>query len=415
MGKEIYLVILGFCLMASAIFSTAETALITLPETKIRKIIEEGKGFLRPFKLWLMKPNRVLTTIIIANNLFNTLAAVVATVLAQLLFAQHVISIATGTVTILLLIFGEITPKTFARHNAILVVRWVLYLIYPLYFLLFPIAWFLSWFAVLLVRLLGGKTQRAGPIATQEDIAYLIKLSHKEGVFKKEQGQMLQSIIAFKDTCAKEIMIPRTQILSFEINRDLNYILDKVTEHGYTRWPVYQKTIDHITGIFYVKDLIHQLQDNKQFILKEHLRKTIFVPESMKLDNILRELQRKKVHLAIVVDEYGGTAGIISLEDILEQIVGDIQDEYDVEDIYIKKLAHNHFIVDGKTTISELKKATGLSLPTQEAYETLGGFLVHSLGKLPVKDYTYHYHGYSLKVIEVEEKRVISVEIKKEQ
>lgn len=411
-----YWIVLVGCLILSAFFSAAETALTTVPESFIRQAIDEKRVFALPFKLWLLRPNRVLTTIIIGNNLVNTLAAVVATIYAQILFDHYVISIATGFVTIALLIFGEITPKTFARHNARHIVAWLLYFIYPIYFLLFPAVWVLSHFAVYLVHTLGGHTKRVGPMATEEDIAYLIRVSHEEGVFKPEQGLMLQSVIAFRDTSAREIMVPRTDLFSLPKEASFDEVLSQVTQHGYTRWPVYSEDIDHVIGIFYVKDLINfQMHGGKNFSLTSHLRKTIFIPESMKLDSVLREFQRKKVHLAVVVDEYGGTAGIVTLEDILEEIVGDIRDEYDKEEEEqtVKKIGVDHYIADGRTNISDVQKRCGISLPDDEAYETLGGFIISVFGKIPRKNAEYVHDDWRMRVIEVEEKRVVKVELTK--
>jgi|EndMetStandDraft_5_1072996.scaffolds.fasta_scaffold167895_1 putative hemolysin len=410
-----YWIVLIVCLFLSAMFSGAEMALTTVPETYIRKLIDERRGFIQPFKLWLLRPNRVLTAIIVGNNLVNTLAAVVATVFAQKLFDHYVISIATGTVTIALLIFGEITPKTFARHNARKVIYWAVYIIYPIYFILFPAVWVLTHFAVFLIQLMGGHTKREGPVATEEDIAHLIKLSHEEGVFKPDQGMMLQSVIAFRDTAAREIMVPRTNLFSLPIDASFEEVVSQVTQHGFTRWPVYTDDIDHVLGIFYVKDLINfQMSGGQNFVLKQHLRKAIFIPESMKLDAVLREFQRKKVHLAIVVDEYGGTAGVVTLEDILEEIVGEIRDEYDKEEEQsIKRLGADHFVADGRASISDIQRSCSINIPTDDSYETLGGFLISVFGKIPRKNAEYLYHHWRFRVIEVEEKRIVKVEMTK--
>lgn len=413
-GDLSYWIVLITCLILSAIFSAAETALTTVPETYIRKIIDEKRGFIKPFILWMDRPNRVLTAIIVGSNIVNTLVAVVATIYAQEVFHDHVITIATTLVTLALIIFGEITPKTFARHNARAIVRGLVYFIYPLYFILFPAVWVLTHFAVFLVQALGGRTKRDGPVATEEDIEYLIRLSHEEGVFKQEQGKMLQSVMSFRDTVAREIMVPRIELSSFAIDADLNEILTQVSEHGYTRWPVYTGDIDHVVGIFYVKDLISfQLAGKTSFKLKDHLKKVIFIPESMKLNAVLREFQKQKVHLAIVVDEYGGTAGIVSLEDILEEIVGEIQDEYDQEEEgpSVKKLSGEHYVADGRVSISDLARISGIQVPTDEAYETLSGFLVDYFGKIPKKNAVVVHDGWNFKAIEVEEKRVVKVEI----
>ncbi len=407
-----YWIVLILSLILSAIFSAAETALTSVPETYIKKIIDDKQGFIKPFILWLDKPNRILTAIIIGSNIVNTLVAVVATVYAQKLFDEHVITIATTLVTFALIIFGEITPKTFARHNARSIVRAMVYIIYPLYFILFPAVWLLTHFAVFLVHSLGGSTKRIGPMATEEDIAYLIRLSHEEGVFKQEQGRMLQSVMSFRDSVAREIMVPRTDLSSLPLDANFQHIVNEVSQHGFTRWPVYREDIDHVIGIFYVKDFINfQLAGGKDFKLEEHLRKAIFIPESMKLDAVLREFQRQKVHLAIVVDEYGGTAGIVSLEDILEEIVGEIHDEYDQEEPFVRKIADNHFMADGRVSISDLAKYSGIELPDDENYESLGGFLVAQFGKIPPKNAVFQFEHWEFRTVEVEEKRIVKVEI----
>lgn len=411
-----YWIVLIACLLLSAMFSAAETALTTVPEAYFRKLVDEKRsGLVKPFNLWLTKPNRVLTTIIVANNLVNTLSAVVATIYAQKLFDEFVISIATGAVTIAILVVGEITPKTFARHNA-RSLAWLLYVIYPIYFLLFPIVWVLSHSAVFLVHLLGGHTKRMGPMATEEDIAYLIRVSHEEGVFKPEQGLMLQSVITFRDTSVREIMVPRTELFSFSLDASFDEVIAQVNEHGYTRWPVYENDIDHVVGIFYVKDLINfHTHGGKNFQVREHLHKAIFIPDSMKLDAVLREFQRQKIHLAIVVDEYGGTAGIVTLEDILEEIVGEIHDEYDQEEEEqtVKQIGENHFLADGRTSISDLERLTGIELPNDESFDTLGGFIISAFGQIPRKNVEYIFQGWKFRMIEVEEKRIVRVEITK--
>lgn len=413
-----YLLALLLCFLFSAIFSSAETALTSLPESYFRKALDQKTAFEKPFSLWIHKPNKVLTAIIVGNNLVNTLSAVITTVYAQRLFGDYVISIATTFVTLALLIFGEITPKTFARHNAKSIAKWMLYIIYPVYFLLFPLVEILSQLAVFLVHTFGGRTKRTGPLATEDDIEYLIKLSHEEGVFKKEHGQMLQSVLSFRDIAAREIMVPRTNVSSLEINSSLKEVMQEINLHGYSRWPVYSEDedIDHIIGILYVKDLIDVNSSNPQnFSLKKYLRKPLFIPESMKLDKVLGEFQKKNVHLGIVVDEYGGTAGILTMEDLLEEIVGEIRDEYDKDEDEetIKKVKQDHFIIEGKISISDLQKRTGIALPPDEAYDSLAGFLIATIGKIPTQDSVLEYKNWKFKIIEVEEKRILKVEITK--
>ena len=274
----------------------------------------------------------------------------------------------------------------------------------------------MSYLAVFLVHSFGGKTKRVGPMATEDDIAYLIKLSHQEGVFKQEQGKMLQSVMSFRETLAREVMIPRTDICSLDITSDFNEVMSEISQHGYTRWPVYEEDIDHVVGVLYVKDLINfKLEKNQEFSLAKILRKTLFVPESMKLDSLLREFQKQKVHLAVVLDEYGGTAGIVTMEDLLEEIVGEIRDEYDKEEDEetVTILSENHYIIYGRISISDLEKKTEIILPTDESYDSLGGFLIWAKGKIPSKNSIVEHNDWRFKVIEVEEKRIIKVEVTK--
>ncbi len=412
-----YVLVLFVCFLFSAIFSGAETSLTSIPEATFRKIVDEKKGFIKHYQLWLAKPNRVLTAIIIGNNLVNTLAAVVATLLAQKIFHEFVISISTTLTTLALLIFGEITPKTFARHNAQKVVSGLLILIYPIYFLLFPVVFLLTHLATFLVKLFGGRTSREGPVATGEDIAYLIRLSHEEGVFKKEHGHMLERVISFTELSAREIMIPRPELCALDINCSYPQVLEAVAQHGYTRWPVYRDDIDQIEGILYVKDLINfAVAQKTNFSLVHHLRRAIFVPEAMKLDSILKEFQKQKLHMAIVVDEYGGTAGVITLEDILEEIVGEIRDEYDKEEEEnsLTKVGEDHFICEARISISDLKKQSGIELPNDESFDTLGGFLVSELGRIPKRGESVHFGVWVFRATEVDEKRIVRIEITKD-
>jgi putative hemolysin len=409
-----YWIALFACFVFSALFSSTETALISVPESYVKKLIEESRGKAYAYRLWLERPNAVLTAIVIGNNLVNTLAAVIATVYAQKIFDEFVIGIATGVMTIALIIFGEIAPKTYGRHNARALLPWLIHIIYPVYFLLFPAVWVVSHAAVFLVRAFGGRTSREGPLATEDDIAYLIRLSHQEGVFKKEQGKMLESVISFRETSAREIMVPRTDLCTLELDADYEKIMDQIAQHGYTRWPVFEDDIDHIVGVLYVKDLLNfKVSEANPFVLKDHIRKAIFIPDSMKVDLVLKEMQRQKVHLTVVVDEYGGTAGIVTMEDILEEIVGEIRDEYDKEEEEetVKKLGVEHFLVDGRTSISDLQKQTEIELPTDESYDSVGGFLVSLMGKIPNRDSSLVYGPWLFVVREVEEKRILKVEI----
>jgi putative hemolysin len=379
--------LLAACIVLSAFFSSLETAVMSLTVARLKKLMEDRPSQAMALELWLKKPNFVLTTILVGNNIVNTLAAATATVLAQSIFESYAISAATFFITIMLLIFGEVTPKTLGRHNAEKIAPMGMTLLLPLYVLLLPITWALSFLAGRLVTMFGGSSSSLTPVTTKEDIAYMIRLGNEEGVFERADGHLLQSVIEFRETVAKESMVPRTEIGSFEVDASYQEVLERVIKEGHTRWPVYENNIDNIIGIFHAKDLLRNLDGKgfENFSLRELLRPAKFVPDMMKITSLLKEFQASRVHLAVVVDEYGGTAGIISLEDVLEEIVGEIRDEYDDEELErtVHQIDPNNYMVNGRAKIFELGKLLGVSFPESDAFDSLGGFLVGLHGFMP--------------------------------
>ncbi|MFH1807702.1 MAG: hemolysin family protein [Pseudomonadota bacterium] len=402
------------CVVLSAFFSASETALTALSEREARQLIESGKGRYQSLKLWVEFPNRILTTILIGNNIVNILAAALATVIAQQLVSSQVVAVATGVMTLIILVFGEITPKTFAKHNY---KRFAPVAIVPLrlmYFAVFPVTVALVKLSKVLVRLIGGEVRRSGPFITEEDITYLIGLGHREGVIEKDEEQLLHSVFEFADTSVREIMIPRTEMLAVEVSMDRDELHRLVAEAGHSRIPVYQDTPDNIVGVFYAKDLLKiPGQADKPFKLSANMRKTYFVPEVMSIADLLKEFQRRKTHLAVVVDEYGGTAGIVTLEDILEEIVGEIQDEYDVDEAQFKVLPGGKMVADGRISVYDLGEKLGVEFPESDLYETLGGFLTVRAGRLPQTGTRVHWNGYDFVIKEADERRIRRVEIEK--
>ncbi len=379
------LMLLVFCFMFSAFFSAIEIALTSIPLPRLQKLMDEKPVYASALSLWLKKPNRVLTVILVGNNICNAMAASMCTIFAQRIFASYAVSIATFFVTILLLIFSEITPKTFARHNAEQIAPFGMLLVIPFYFILWPISWTLSELSGKLVAFFGGNT-KVGPTTTEEDIAYMIRMGNEEGVLERSDGRLLQSVIEFRDTVVKESMVPRTEINSFEVNTPHEEVLRQVVKEGHTRWPVYEHNIDNIVGIFHAKDLLPKnTLRKKSFALKDYLRPAKFVPDMMKIGALLKEFQAGKTHMAIVVDEYGGTSGIISLEDVLEELVGEIRDEYDDEEseTTLRQLDANNYLVSGKAKIFELGKVLGVTFPESDAFDSVGGFLTNYYGRMP--------------------------------
>lgn len=408
--------ILLVALVLSAAFSSSETALTALSETKARQLIEDGRRGARWLSLWLERPNRVLTTILIGNNIVNTFTAAAATLVAQQVFNNSALSIAVGVTTIAILVVGEITPKTFAKHNAERMAPLSMLLVLPVYFACYPVVIAFTWLSKSLVRLTGGDVTRTGPFITEEDVAYMIKLGQSEGVFEAQETAMLENVFEFGDTLVKEVMVPRTDLHAIPVDADLDEIFESIRENGHTRMPVYEGSIDEVIGVFHTKELMHivRTEGELNFKLQDNLRDAFFVPELMKIGEVLKEFQRRKTHLAIVVDEYGGTAGIICLEDILEEIVGEIRDEYDeAEHDEFRRIDDDHWVANGKASIHELGEALAVAFPEGGPFETLGGFLISQWGRMPPPAARISYEGWIFVVKDADNRKVIRVEIER--
>ncbi len=405
------------CLLLSAFFASLETALTSLSAARLKRLIEEKSLYANALQLWAKKPNYVLSTILVGNNIVNSAAAAIAAVIAHSYFANYAISIATLTITILLLIFGEITPKTFARHNAATVAPIGMILLVPFYFLLWPCSYAMSKLVAHLMKYLSKYSGKgAGVATTEEDIAYLIQRGNEEGVLKRNDGYLLQSVIEFRETVVKESLVPRTEICSFEVSTPYKEVLERITQEGHTRWPVYEKNIDNIIGIFHVKDLLREIPtgfSTRPFSLRNFLRPALFVPDMMKMGGLLKEFQAGKVHLAVVVDEYGGTEGIITLEDVLEEIVGEIRDEYDQEEgeEKIKQVDDKNYVVSGKANIYELGKALKVSFPDSDAFDSVNGFLVALYGRMPRVGEKIEYDDCIFEIKAADERKITLVEL----
>jgi len=411
-------VILILGLIGSAFFSGAETALTALSETKARQIIDEKKiGAKAIEKYWLENPNRILTTILVGNNIVNLFMASYVTVLTQRYVGDNSVAIATGLTTLGILVFGEITPKTFAKVHSHKIAPIVLVALTPLYVLCwrFGVIWFLTKISRTIVKALGGEMSRTGPFMTEDDIAYMIRLGNKAGVIEQEEGEMLESVMEFGDTIAREVMIPRTNIHGLPLNSSFDDVVQILTEHGHSRLPVYEDNLDNITGFFHAKDLFALMPVKPDtFNLNDHLRQALFVPEGMKINELLKEFQTRKTHMAIVVDENGGTAGIACLEDLIEELVGEIRDEHDddeEEEPGYQKVSETHLIADGGTDLDELADAIELEIPEDAPYDTVAGFFQHQYGKIPQIGSEFEFEGWQFVVQDADEKRVITVDI----
>jgi putative hemolysin len=401
--------ILVLCVVFVAFFSAAETSLTSLSEGKTKQIIENKRLGFKALRIWLKWPNRVLTALLVGNT--------IAAVLFGALLEKMVNSLlATIAATFVLLLFGEVTPKTFARYSAEKIAPILMTMLYPIYWVLQPVVLTVSGIALFIVRITGAKSANDGPVATEEDIEFMVRLGHQEGVIEQEQGEMLESIFEFGDTLVKEAMVPRTEINSIEKSAPIEAIIELIKEHGHTRWPVYVDNIDNVIGVFHTKDLLAALLKNRDEIkLADYIRPALFVPDMMKIGALLKEFKHGRAHLAIVVDEYGGTAGMITLEDVIEEIVGEIRDEYDSEEDerVFHKIDEDNYSADGKASIYHLGDVLDLEFPEDEAFESLAGFLIATYGKMPPANAEIDFGGWRFMVKNVDEKRITTVLIRR--
>lgn len=374
-----------FLLGLSAFFSASETAIFSVNKMKIRHMAEEGNPRAILTRRLLDQPNRLISTILIGNNVVNIGATALATSLFISLFAESGAGIATAVMTVLVLVFGEITPKTLAAKRAEYLSLEFSGIINTIGIVLSPIIKILNFITTGLIKLFGG-LPLDNPLITEEELRMLVNVGQEEGFIDADEREMIDSIFEFDDTLVREVMVPRIDIIAINMNESLADISNLVIEVGHSRIPVYEHTIDNIVGVIYAKDLLRPLLacEPSGTIIKELMRPAYYVPESKKVRDLFEELRKEKVHMAIVLDEYGGTAGLLTIEDLVEEIVGDIQDEYDQEEQNIQTLPDGTLLVDARTSIDELNEILELDLPNEE-YDTISGLVFHNLGKLPAE------------------------------
>lgn len=396
-------------IILSAFFSGSETALMSVNRVRIRELANRGDKKAKLVDNLLNNHTRLLTTILIGNNLVNIAASAIATSLAITLFGSKGVGIATGVVTLVVLIFGEITPKSIGNKRAVRFSKFVAPYIYWLERILSPL---ISFLALLIRFFIGERNLISTPFLSEEEIRRFVNVSEEEGIIKKTERKMINSIFEFDDTTVKEVMVPRIDMVCINEDVELSECIRLAVEKGHSRIPVYQETVDRITGVIYVKDLLKLLtESDRKVSLTDFLRPAYFIPESKKISQLLAEMKKKKVHMAIVLDEYGGTAGLITIEDLLEEIVGDIQDEYDLEPKQIEMINERELLVDGRVDLDELNEILPEPLMEDEDYETISGFILYKLGYLPGEGEKIELDDLIIQVDEIREHSIRKIRI----
>jgi putative hemolysin len=412
---------LGVLILLSGFFSASETALTAFNRSKLSEVEEKMKGSSKLLKIWLLKPNKMLTAILIGNNVVNILSSAIATTLAINLVGSgsNAIMMVTASMTVIILIFGEITPKIIAKTYSTIIAALVIRIIYFLSLLFSWLIAILMFISKIIARLFNIKITDENLIITEEDIKSFVIAGEEEGVIEEEEREMIHSIFEFGEARVRDVMVPRTTIYTIEASKTLNDIWDEIIENGFSRIPVYEESIDNVIGIIYVKDLFNVIRDGKfEVEVRNFIREPYFVPETKPLVEMLEEFKNKHVHIAIVVDEYGGTSGLVTIEDLIEEIVGEINDEFDEEeDNSIRKVAENKYIIDALLPISDINSDLGINLLKSEDYDTLGGYVYSALGRVPVEKDTIvdDELGIELRVLEVDNRRVVKVLITKKE
>lgn len=403
---------LAACVLLSGFFSGAETTLTTLTAFKVRQLIERQPRMGRALRLWETNHAGVLATILIGNTLVSITAGSLAADLAGHVFATASgVPIAIGITTALMLLAGEILPKTLARAYADQLAIPLMVPLAALYALCFPVSWLITRLIRILITLLGGRV-RNGPDVTEDDIEYIISLGRRQGVIDKAKEEMLASVIEFTDTDVGEIMVPRTEVVALPLDCPYEDVLRICSETGFSRLPVYEGAIDKVVGVFMAKNLIRppRAEDRADF-LRSRLRPAVFVPSSKKISELLRELQQRRLHMAIVVNEFGGTHGIVTLEDIIEELLGEIHDEFDEDEPLIKARPGGGYVADARITIKDLEEALRIQFPEERAYESLGGFMMEAAEDVPRPGWTHPFGGFEFKVLTADANRVNKVQI----
>ncbi|MDH7511211.1 MAG: hemolysin family protein [Methanolinea sp.] len=376
----LFLLLFIICLMLSAFFSASEVALISITRAKVRTLVNEKRPGADVLARLKEDPDRFLITILIGNNIVNVAAASIATAVTISIFGNIGVGIATGAVVILLLVFGEISPKMYAARNAEKFALAVARPIHLLSVVFSPLAWAIG----KVKRKDSGEQGAAEPSVTEEEIKEWIEVGKEEGAIEQEEREMLYSVLEFGDTTAREIMTPRVDVALIDDESTLEEALHLFNETGFSRIPVYHENMDNIIGVLNVKDVFSSMLSGKKNVsIRDLMYDPFFVPESKKIDEVLRELQLRKVQMAIVLDEYSSFVGIVTVEDILEELVGDILDEFDREEPQIQKIGEGVYLVDAKVWVEELNDELDLSLPVSESYESIGGLVIERLGHIP--------------------------------
>jgi len=414
--ETLYLVFLFICLILSAFFSSSETAFISLERFRVQHMVETKVRGAKRVARMLERPDRFLSTILLGNNLVNTAAAAIATILAINIWGQDVgVIIATFGMAIILLIFAETMPKTFANRHAEKVAVLFVRPIEIISWIFSPVVVVLSWLASGVTKLVGG-TPVPKSLVSDEEIRTMITVGHKEGTVEKAEAEMLDAVFEFGDRPVSEVLVPRPEVVGIEKGKTLAEFMAIYSQSPISRFPVYEENMDKVVGVISIKDVLMALAKGavtNDSPIDELIRPAYFTPETKRISELFAEMRDKNYRMAIVVDEYGGTAGIVSLSRLMEEIVGPVGDELAAAEKEYEPIDEYTFQVDGGMRIEEANEELGLELPEGD-YETVAGFVLNLLGRIPKQGKQLKYHGLKMVITKMKGHKIEEILLTKE-
>lgn len=421
----IEILIIMIFIMLSALFSGSETAYTTIDEVTLMRLVREKKIKEEDMKYWA-KSSSMIPTLLVGNNIVNITASSIATVLAiriaQALpnFSENImVTISTATITVLIIIFGEILPKVLMRVNAEKTIPYLLYFMKICHLIFKPITFLMDKITTFIMNYLVPKKlrnpEKRSALASMDDIATIIDMGHKEGIIKESTHELLTGVIDFRSKTVEDIMTPRVDMVCIEAETDINDIIQLTVETGLSRFPVYEETIDHIIGIFHTRSLFKDyLKSNKNTKTKnkaiDYIMLPYFIPETKTISSLFNDMQKKKLQMAITIDEYGGTSGLVTMEDIVEEIMGDIEDESDKKEEDLIKFKGKRIIVNGTASIEEINEVLNWDIEEHEEYQTIAGYVIDKLDHIPETNERLILNGYRIRIMKIEDRRIIEME-----
>lgn len=399
------IILLVVLLFGSAFFSASETALMSLSKIRLRHLEDAGVKNAELVNKLLEHPNRLLGAILVGNNLVNIGASALATSIIMKLTGASGVLWATLMMTVLILIFGEITPKSLAALHS---EKWALFLgpfLKLVVIILTPVTRIVTFITDGLIRLTGNDPKEARPFITAEELRTILTVSHEEGVLEGDESKMISNVFDFGDSQAKDAMTTRTDMIVVDETTSFDDVVDLFRAEQYSRIPVYQDTIDDIIGVLYIKDLILNQVTRENFNILELMREPYFTYEFKKTKELFEDMRDKRIPIAIVLDEYGGTSGIVTMEDLVEEIVGDISDEYDIQDMEIIEIRENEYVVDGSTRIDDVNETLGTDIQSED-FDSIGGYVLGEIGDLPYEGEIIEKDGITFKAEKVDKNRI---------